>query len=279
MSKFNIFSIGNGISYGQNTRSNLDSTRHDTKWKKTINHHPDNLYRSWVDYLAMRLDAKIFYLGKHDIDIKKSVNLLDNLINTVNKDFPNDINLYVLNTSTRVSSSLFHSFSRHKQYKAQWDRNTDSVNLKEAVDPMLCYHAEYTGINKLVDIINNKTNYNNRVIIFNIDKFMFTNAWLTWYKINFVTELYKTEVSKINTNSDTSESLSFDNIINRQCDMEWAHILKDDLNKIILKSDPHKLDDLKDTIIDTTHIPESYHRILGEESFKNLTNDSKLLTI
>ena len=97
MTQFNIFSIGNHISNGAGSITKKESTRGDTRWKKFIQQHPDNLYRSYTDYIAQMLDANIYYLGKSNSGFRQIVNVFKNSVPNIRKNHPDDINLYFLN--------------------------------------------------------------------------------------------------------------------------------------------------------------------------------------
>ena len=97
MKQINIFNFGNGWSNGAGSVNKLNSTKNDTKWKKNIFLHPDNMYRSWADHIASRIDAKIYHIGRHNTSPTSTINLFNSSLDFIKKKHANDMNYYFLN--------------------------------------------------------------------------------------------------------------------------------------------------------------------------------------
>ena len=159
MTQFNIFSIGNHISNGAGSITKKESTRGDTRWKKFIQQHPDNLYRSYTDYIAQMLDANIYYLGKADSGFRQIINVFKNSVPNIKKNHPDDINVYFLN----LCSVPYNWKDFDKENKSIDD---DVERLKHQVDFYKGFNLDLEAMNYLVDNLDTMGwDYNNRLII------------------------------------------------------------------------------------------------------------------
>lgn len=245
MSNFNIFSIGNGITFGFDTITNHSQLGVDPRYKKAkmLQSHPDNLYRTYADYVANKIDADIYYIGNGDIDTKKVSNIFYSNFHLIKKNFSDNINLHFINLSKSnvpsflpVADEIEHlkkdPHSRDKIFKLlnKYARNYTAKTIDEST-PVLKFFKQ---INELAD-------YNNRVIIVTPDfdgihyygdntphnyKEFFTNEWVLFV------------------------------------DRDIKYVLDYNIDQKIEKS-----------------ITLQEHQKLGEFVYHRLTNDSKLLTI
>lgn len=159
MKQFNIFSIGNHISDGTGSVTTKSNTRGDTKWKKFIQRHPDNLYRSYADVIAQKIDANIYYLGKHDSSFQQILKTFKNSFPNIKKNFPDDINLYFLNVG----------FIDYK-YTDFYEEQLKIEDPKERLDHMIEYtklmNKDVDELSTFVDTLNSiGIDYNNRLIV------------------------------------------------------------------------------------------------------------------
>lgn len=177
MTQFNIFSIGNHISDGTGSITTKCNTRGDTRWKKFIQKHPDNLYRSYVDTIAQKIDATVYYLGKHDSSFSQILKTFKNSFPNIRKNFPDDINLYFLNVGTIPYS-----------YANFCDEQQKFEEPKDRLDHMMSYtnqlNEDISELNTFASNINDiGIDYNNRVVVLTPNHELFKETGLVDHSI------------------------------------------------------------------------------------------------
>lgn len=121
MNNINLISYGNGWNIGSKTGDPLYSFgKLDPLYKKNLHEHPTNLYNTWVDSIAARLDAKIYFNGRDDIT---PVIVMDRVISTIKKYKSSaDINIHIVNISMP-----FNGLFLHKPVKINSDTNIKEI--------------------------------------------------------------------------------------------------------------------------------------------------------
>ena len=254
MTQFNIFSIGNHISDGTGTVNNKNNTRGDTTWKKVIHHHPDNLYRSYADEIAMRLDANIYYLGKPESTFKQILNVFKNSYPSIMKNFPNDINLYFLNLG--YNQNDWDKFTKQNEpiEDPVEKRHQQVIFFKELFD-------DTESFSKFVKNINHMgLGYNNRLIIItpnfeNLSEISH-NSILGSYEI--IDKFFK-ETNELSVNSGS--------ILDKDV-CPWFHAVSSDMKKLI--ADPYAFD---------SRLTIAKQKELGERLFFRLTDLTDMFII
>ena len=249
MSNFNIFSLGNGISTGQGTVTDQSDTKDDIFWKKTIYHHPNNLYRSYADYIAQRIDATVFYIGNSKMNATKVSNMFENNYNLIKKSFSNNINLHLINLSRGYM----------EDYKSVLKSATDEIRNTEDIDDIQKYEkfrikfyddthevheklrVERESVTALFAKANELADYNNRVVIIVPD------------------------METLRYNSETVNIFKHDTLNN-----PWVSFIDKDIKGMLEFEEYQKI---KDTIT------YDQQQKLGEFIYNRLTRDTKLLTI
>jgi len=253
MTQFNIFSIGNHISDGTGTVNNKNNTRGDTKWKKVIHHHPDNLYRSYADEIAMRLDANIYYLGKPESTFKQILNVFKNSYPSIMKNFPDDINLYFLNLG--YNQNNWDKFTKQNEpiEDPVEKRHQQVIFFKELFD-------DTESFSKFVKNINHMgLGYNNRLIILtpNFENLSEISNSSILRATNITDQAFK----------ENSTNREDGHVLNKDV-WPWVHAVNADMRKLLL--DPYALDS-KLTIED--------QKKLGENLFLRLTEQTDMFII
>lgn len=249
MSNFNIFSIGNGTTLGFNLVTDNSAIKTDPKWKKAklLPTHPDNLYRTYADYIANKIDAPIYYIGHGNMNAKKISNVFDGNFHLIKKHFPDSINLHFVNLSESFTPSVFPLTKeiQEKFSKSSKDDYTVDKMSKIISNFVRSYTAEVVKESPLVlnffEKVNQLADYNNRVII------MIPDFNGVSYYGDYTPHYYK-------------EFL----------DNEWVLFVNRDMKYMLDYKDDEK-------ISDSLNLQE--HEKIGEFVYHRLTNTSKLLTI
>lgn len=256
MTNFNIFSTGNGISLGYNIITPDSNTKlHDT-WKKSklMTVHPDNMYRSYADYIAQRLDATIYYIGNENFNIIKVANVFESNFNLIKKNFPNDINIHCINLCPSTVPSLYPTFTNVDHVFNESGTDNVKDKLKKIIASTAKNYAaavlnEGPVVLKFINDVNNFVDYNNRVALIIPD----------FEKINYQNE-------KVPRGSNASP-IEYKQLFEKN---DWATIIDRDIKHILDYEDDHELDKF---------LQADEHKKLGEYVYRRLTNETKLLTI
>lgn len=252
MNNFNIFSLGNGISTGQGSINTKSDTKDDDNWKKTIYHHPDNLYRSYADYIAQRIDATIFYIGNSKMNATKISKMFENNYNLIKKSFSNDINIHLINLShgymedyisviksatdeirnTNIPKDI-NEIRKYEEFRTKLYDDTLEVHERLRV--------ERESVTDLFEKVNKLANYNNRIVII------------------------VPNMENLRYDSQTVNTFKHDTLTN-----PWVTFIDKDVKGMLELEEYQKV---KDTIT------YDQHQKLGEFIYNRLTKDTKLLTI
>lgn len=253
MSNFNIFSTGNGITFGQNTMTEHTNTHDDSFWNKRIPCHPDNLYRSYADILASRMDARIFYIGNNKMTTIKIANIFEDNFNLVKRNYPNNINLHLINLSH--GSIKDYNLMLDNKLMAKINRLQTKPTLFASIKKEIYYeflevckniNTELQLVTELFKKVNKIANYNNRVVLIMPDF-----ADLKYSKNGDFIFDKRTYTEELITN-------------------KWASIIQKDMKTIL---------DMEESESINNKITYEDHQKLGEFIYNRLTKDTKLLTI
>lgn len=221
MKQFNIFSIGNHISDGTGSVTTKSNTRGDTKWKKFIQRHPDNLYRSYADVIAQKIDANIYYLGRHNSSFQQILKTFKNSFPTIKKNFPDDINLYFLNVG-------FIDYKYSDFYKEQLKIEDPKDRLDHMIEYTTSMNKDIDELSAFVDTLNSiGIDYNNRLIVLVPDHKQFNDNRIVDRSTLSAEELNNRAFKELPTEEKR------DNILNKEI-WNYVEIVDPDIKKLLL---------------------------------------------
>jgi hypothetical protein len=151
--KINLVSYGNGWSIGSKTGDPLYSFgKKDSLYKKNLHEHPTNLYNTWIDYIAMRIDASVYYNGRDNII---PLLAMDRSIKTIKDNkFNKDTNIHIVNISFPIND-MFLSKS------ATFDPSDNVANIIEFKN-----RDKHIFLNKLSELAETATDNHKILVVF-----------------------------------------------------------------------------------------------------------------